>query len=851
MTAAIGRTTLLARTPWLATAVALAAISGCQFDQTFPTDTIEAAPTVAYPGAGVGAACSTTSDCREGLSCTSQHCRPAGTVPRDGKCLMDAECASGLSCGWAGLCEPSGVGAAGTPCTSAADCGAGLFCETAALSGFCRAPSGSGDLGASCTGRADCLSGLACSAISKTCVPGSLLLNPDVYEGVDCPSEATLPFGGRTVVPRAGVKSAFYDMPFPTDVRMAWAHLNLSDHPVPGPGLLGADPVATLVQLIGQELDGFGLYPAVSLRFTRSLAPSTLDDTGAGASVLLIDLDTGTTVASRAVFVDARNKYACGNRLVVRPRPGTLLRPATRYAVVVRTTVRTPADDGAVGQDVPQPLDDLPALLSATAPADLALKPAWDTYEPLRGWLAKSSLDASTVAAATVFTTRLPGPVLDLVLAAVDSAPAPGLVADSVVTCGGGVHSPCATPGWASTDAGKQGLPDPRDCPAVAAAGFREIHAKVGLPAFQEGTAPYLAGGGAIHLVDGKPVATRTEEVCVGFAVPDGAAPGAGWPLVIYAHGTGGTFRTGLQAHGARMAALGIALVGFDMPLHGPRQGGGQLDPGPLVYNYANAPACKGNFYQGAADIRSLVRMAQGFHGPLGAAGTVGFDPAHLVVYGHSQGGTTGGLAVPGLKTLAAAILSGVGGDLTQGLLGKKLPRDASAGVRLALQEVSLDENHPVLALFNLYFEDTDPMIRVATTFAPGGVATTNLLTVMGWDDTYNPWQTSLLFAAQTRGPLVEHLAAPAGNDHLGWDPAADLGLSVVSGADLALAPIQGNAIGAAGKLSVATVADVSDGTYDGHFVGEDNPWVVGVVGEFLASLLQGSGAPKIAPGAP
>src|SRR5204863_4829258 len=68
---------------------------------------------------------------------------------------------------------------------------------------------------------------------------------------------------------------------------------------------------------------------------------------------------------------------------------------------------------------------------------------------------------------------------------------------------------------------------------------YDEYHALVSVPIFQKGTAPYLDAGGDIdssHVL-------RTEKVCAALTVPKKAAPAAGFPVAVFAHGTGGNFR--------------------------------------------------------------------------------------------------------------------------------------------------------------------------------------------------------------------------------------------------------------------------------------------------------------------
>ena len=41
---------------------------------------------------------------------------------------------------------------------------------------------------------------------------------------------------------------------------------------------------------------------------------------------------------------------------------------------------------------------------------------------------------------------------------------------------------------------------------------------------------------------DGKPAPVRTESLRVAITVPEGPMPAGGWPVVLYAHGTGGSY---------------------------------------------------------------------------------------------------------------------------------------------------------------------------------------------------------------------------------------------------------------------------------------------------------------------
>ena len=813
--------------------LALVLAAGCDsaFENDGPGDSGPADVSL-FTGNGVGAACGDLDgDCRDGLKCVAAKCAPAGDRTEDRKCLLDDECAAGLTCSWSGFCLPAGAGVDGDACTSSSDCVRGLSCLATGFAGFCTPHvSAGGDLGATCADTPHCLPGLACSAVSHTCVPGSIVLNPDIFPGIDCPSEAALPFGVRMALPPEGAAAhGFYDFPFPTDVRRLSGKVDLHDHPRPGPGVLGFDPLDAILKALEADATGFSVNPAVFFRFTRAVDPATLAPTAAARPIRFIDLDAGTDVPFTVAFRADRNKYACGNQLLVHPSWAHALKPGRTYAVLVTTDVRAASAGATVPGNAPAQLDDLAWLVSAMAPQDPAARPAWNTYAKLRAWLTTQGISASRIAGATVFTTLDTTSLISRFHDAANAADAPTVVPGTVVVCGSGQADSCATANWATTPGGQKGLPDPRACPASAPAGHQEIHARIWMPYYQAGKRPYQFADGALVLQKGDPKVIGYEDVCASFEVPAGSPPVGGWPLVIYAHGTGGSYRDGVNSWGDALAQRGIAMMGIDQPMHGPRQGSSR-DPGPLFYNFANPAAARGNLYQGAADNFALVRFAKGFQtgGAIGPVSGIVFDPARMSYLGHSQGATTGPLFLPYEPGVSGAVYTGGGGSLVYGLLGKKKPYDASVGLRVGLQELEVTDLHPALHLIQWYFDETDPMVHAPGASREPVGAPRSVLDVVGWDDRYSPIKAAVIFAAALGGGWATPDFRPAGQELDGLEPAADLGLATVT------LPVSGNVGGTA--TGVAS-AHASDGSYDGHFVATRNPDAVRRVLGFLDSL--------------
>ena len=366
--------------------------------------------------------------------------------------------------------------------------------------------------------------------------------------------------------------------------------------------------MARYVADVEANTNGFSTYPTVTIRFSGAVDFSTLKLPNA---VQWLELDDGvaTAVGFEWTVTTGRNQYVCPNALSARPSEGNPLKPGTTYTFVVSSSVLTAAAaDGGLSGDQPMQQDaDLQALLGATAPSDPALANAYTAYAPLRTWVSANG-GASSIIAATVFTTGQTASLAPSAIAAVTAAPAP--TATGWINCATS-PSPCPQ----ATGDRACGAPDPA---------FYELHALVTLPILQSGTEPYWdpTQGGDISL-DGNMNAqvVRTEQVCMALTIPKNAPmPAAGWPLVIYAHGTGGSFRSHIPegvaanlagATGSSGTPTPMAVLGIDQVETGTRRGSSTESPDNLFYNFGNPGAARGNPVQGAADQASLLIFAQ------------------------------------------------------------------------------------------------------------------------------------------------------------------------------------------------------------------------------------------------
>jgi len=777
-------------------------------------------------GKGTGQACdagAVVPECRFGLSCIDSACRTTNDKLENRPCILTGECGDDLYCGFAGACQPIGTGAAGSACTTSADCTKGLVCRSLGFGGACVA-AGAGDIDAPCDGIEDCQAGLSCGA-EATCEAGSPVFGLRPWSGVTCQDEpADAPPVVHFEVPRSGrplvADGDFFRLPFPNDIRMKGGPagtLDLAGFPTPGPGIVGFDPVARIIAATEKVQKGFSTEPVVTFRLSTGFQLETIraaDDAVAGPATLYFrNIDKGSPqygwTPDFSYFVtDGGSRYICPRYVSVRPTWNQPLLPNTTYAVIIAEGVQTNASTPFVADT------DMAVMMAATAPTDADLLAAWTAYAPLRAYVADPTvtIPAGRVIGAAVFTTQRVKDVLPAVRAAIQASAMPQPA--GLIECKPGVVSVC--------DDGLTGDDHVRGCFSESAL-VHELHMKVPLPKVQAGTRPYLApedGGDLVLGADGRVTLQGTELVCVSLTIPKGQAmPAGGWPVAIYGHGTGGTFRSAVSDAGEPLAAItlddgttvGVAALGWDGPMHGTRRGS-DIDPGALFYNLANPLAARANLIQGAADVFALVRALKSWSidaesSPTGEA--IHFDPANIMLIGHSQGATTGPLASPYEPDVRNVIWSGAGAGLVLSLLNKKQPVDAAFAGAVALQELSqgvpvpLNDLHPALALVQGLFDAVDPLnhARYATVERAGENPIQHVLMTYGIGDSYTPNATGKALARGLRATLVE----PAYEDFGPAFPPLE-------------APVKDNLVVPGGNASVVVVQAQPDG-YDGHFV--------------------------------
>lgn len=692
-----------------------------------------------------GQACIRNGDCAVGLACVKNICTYQSSSRMGDSCVTSKECAGNLYCSAIDLqCRPliENPKGEGELCGSAAECQHGLVCDLKLAELFdqgpfsqippqclekqnvddtpdeCKLPRrcmarGSVDLGSVCKTSDDCLAGLFCipnplDTTENICYGGMKLpvepVSVPLWAGITCPADTKTPTA-YFEVPRKGVKgNDFYRLPFPNDIRRTDTGIDLSAHPGP-PADLDPQAARRFLEAAG-TLDGFATNPMVLFRFSTKIrnqdrTPDTL---------MLIDITKGSKDYGQKASVgwlspEARSNYICPQWLALHPLFDTPLRSKTTYAAIVTKDIRT-AKNEAIARS-----PDFDAMLKGDRPSQPDLAEAWARYAPLREYLADegAAIGADQLLNAAVFTTQDATGIIPKLRAAVERN-GPAELAD-MVDCSKD-KSPC------EDSTGRGACRTSHDK-------FVEIHGHVKLPGFQKGTPPFAEpeDGGELALDgSGNPVVQTQPSVCFALSLPLTPAPENGYPLLLIAHGTGGSFNDQMRSNQLAefAASVGGAVLAIDMPSHGSRRGNSNRPPQDLYFNFMNPKGARGNTLQGAADLIGLGLLAgetiSAGDSPTGKE--IKFDASRVMLYAHSQGASHAGLMIGSEPRIRAAVLTGVGGHFASSLLLKQKPVDIAAVLPFALFDPDITndgrlaggEVNPMLALLQSYFESSDPL---------------------------------------------------------------------------------------------------------------------------------------------
>lgn len=484
------------------------------------------------------------------------------------------------------------------------------------------------------------------------------------------------------------------------------------------------------------QVDGFGLRPTVEFFLEGPIDPTTVPDTTRALTdaAFVLEVDPETVESGAPIAFDWRYD-ADRNVIVGAPALGVQLREGTRYAAVLTTDIKnedgmsvfSSYELGLLGQDPPE-----------------RWRTSGEAYEEL---LAFPELERR-IAGLAVFTTQYASDGLrkgrNVIANAAAVAP-PVLAFDDsqfIFDTQGELDAlfGTATRDTAGPRSGEEqwGSDNPtgiaHDSVAVVATGRTTIVQFVGGDTETDGPEDETFAFGA----DGVPAVRATVSVPISVVLPRGTMPASGWPVVIYAHGLGGS-RHDMLDLAEPITSQGFALVAIDMWGHGSRYSDADVSN-----NYAK-PGFTGNpsLTDGFADDSSLSSYTEFFEGfqnfsairdavrqsvldqsrvamlirsnPSLAAlgGGHQFDPARVAYIGEDLGALVGVDLAAIEPSIGMYVLDTAAG----GLFDTIIPNSAKLGDDAILSLESrnrttgtLDRFHPLIGIVQTIFDAADPL---------------------------------------------------------------------------------------------------------------------------------------------
>lgn len=568
----------------------------------------------------------------------------------------------------------------------------------------------------------------------------------------------------------------FFDLPFPSDLRLDDAgRPDLRGFPVSP----NADLFEPILARAGQRV-GLPTTPVAYFRFSAPLTPRLPSDRIAAAPdapLLLIDVDPSSpdrgTLLPTVASTPTPDGYVPDHLLAVASWPGFVLAPERTYAFVV-TNHLLDAQGAPIGPD-----EDFAALRDGAQVATPAGSAAAATFAPLWPALELAGVDRRSVISAAVFTTG------DVVAELADLSDA--VRSAHEVTIEGLAVDP------------DDGADHERFC---------ELHGTVSFPQFQRGEPPFDEEGQFELDSSGLPVVQRQELAPIVIALPKRAMPEAGFPLVLYFHGSGGlaaqvvdrgrvTEPGGEPTKGEGpahvLAAHGFATAGSAHPVN-PERLPGASD---IAYlNFDNLAAFPDTFRQGVLEQRlyldalleltidpALVASCSGLSLPAGQSG-YRFDVSRVLATGQSMGGMYTNLIGAIDPRIGAVVPTGAGGYWSFFFFETSLIGGKTLVPLLLGSATDTDYLHPAVQIVQMAFEPSEPMVympRLARRPLPGHPVRP-VYEPVGLGDSYFPtavYDAMVLAygnaqAGEVIWPSMQEALALAGLDGIAPYPVAD-----------------------------------------------------------------------------
>jgi predicted esterase len=608
----------------------------------------------------------------------------------------------------------------------------------------------------------------------------------------------------------------WFEHPWPSDFRRDGSgKVRFEGYPNPH----ASKVIAGWVDVLGSEAEGFSPVAAGYLSFDAPIDPATLPDATSSvfpsSGLQLVDVDPASlTVGTRLPLewsfrADAGDYFFAPNTLAFAPALGTAMRHGGRYAVVATRELTGPSGPA-------RPSDDLAALLRGEGP----LATSWGAALDI---LAKAGVPRERIAHLAVFTVDDPTRGMLKLAEHSRALPLPKVTSLVLVST--------TDPAYDEYQGSYEGAPD-----------------------YQVGVPPFLMGGGGIAFdAEGEPVVQRVLSQRFELLVPKANAcppPADGYPFALYAHGTGGDWKSLVTSGtGPALASKCIASMGVDQLFHGVRPGApAESDPnaeskaGLSFFNVANASAIRHNNQQAAVDEVMRARLVASGALTIDASVSattqpIAFDPKRLAFYGHSQGTFNGAVFLAHDENLVrGAVLSGSCSSLAHWTMLRvnvtpSVPN--LLNVLLAVPPDFRDElgpHHPALSLLQTVADPSDPIhaypwITRAPLdgHAPKSVLMTEGVAPDGTGDNYVP------------PPIIEGNAIAGGYPLLAPVVRDIPVLTGALGVPVAMPPLSGNL--AAGKASGGLAQFVPPAELDGHYVARQGK-ALAMTMSFLESVL-------------
>ena len=529
------------------------------------------------------------------------------------------------------------------------------------------------------------------------------------------------------VLPRNGEMPDFFALPFPTDLRLK-ADQTLDMRGFPDP--TNSSMIQTYFPLIAANTKGWGNNSAIYFRFEAALDKNSLPQTAAdsmasAATVFLINVDAGSAARGERIplvwkFYNQATLFVPANTLALQMVAGFSLKPATTYAAVITRSVR---DAGGYPLGSPRELE----LVKAGHPlSNRDEETARKLHAPALDYLAAQGIARNQIAALALFTTQDPvGEMFKIREYIYDTMSAPTFSELTHKEDKGLFHYYFGRfPSW---------------------------NYQCGLPPYQN-----PEDGGDIMLdAQGRPTCSRQESLRFSLTIPASDQPARGWPICLYAHGTGGSYKTPVNNGVAlELARQGIAVIGIDQVMHGDRKPDGVAPES--FFNVGNPIAARDNVRQAAIDDFFLTRLAANMIVPAGTSHTgnaVKFDTDKLYFMGHSQGAHTGPPFLAAEPRIKGAVLSAPGGHMGLNIIYKDNGqiKELFELVFGMYGQEELDRFHPLINMIQLFLEPSDTVNYGPYFFvAPrAGMAPKHILIIEGIGDYYvaNPTTEALAVA--------------------------------------------------------------------------------------------------------